>query len=295
MKAKIIDKVATFIIIFFSGCIILVLLGLLGFVFFQGARHVDWHFITSSPQLIKGGGGIGPQLFNSVFLVVLTLLITIPIGWGAGIYMAQYAKNRRATTCIRLAVEVLSSFPSIVVGLFGLLLFVHTFHMKFSLLSGALTLAIFNLPIIVRTTEQAFRALPKEQKEAGLALGCSKWKIIVSILFPIALPSLITGTILACGRIFGEAAALMFTAGMSSPPLDFTDWNPLHTKSPIYPLRPAETLAVHIWKVNSEQTAPDTQAIVAGASAVLVFMVLLFNTTARWMGRVVYRKMTATK
>ncbi|MFB5760974.1 phosphate ABC transporter permease PstA [Paenibacillus medicaginis] len=295
MKAKSIDKAATLIICFFALLIVAVLIGLIGFILFRGISHINWNFLTAAPQTLRAGGGIGPQLFNSVFLLILTLIITIPLGWGGGIYMAQYAKPGRLTDFIRLTVEVLSSFPSIVIGLFGLLLIVNTFNFGFSLLSGALALAVFNLPLMVRTTEQAFRAVPKEQKEAGLALGLSKWKIITSIMLPVALPSLITGTILAAGRIFGEAAALLFTAGMTTPPLDFTDWNPLSPRSPINPMRPAETLAVHIWKVNSEGIAPDSADIAAGASAVLVLLVLAFNLSARWLGKVAYKKMTAAK
>ncbi|MDO7906111.1 phosphate ABC transporter permease PstA [Paenibacillus sp. JX-17] len=294
-KTKRADKIATFVICFFALLIVAVLVGLIGFIMFRGLSHISWHFLTSKPQTMRIGGGIGPQLFNSVFLLILTLIITIPLGWGAGIYMAHYAKPGRVTDFIRLTVEVLSSFPSIVIGLFGLLLIVNTFDFGFSLLSGAIALAVFNLPLMVRTTEQALRAVPKEQKEAGLALGLSKWKIITSILLPVALPSLITGTILASGRIFGEAAALLFTAGMSTPPLDFTDWNPFHDRSPLNPMRPAETLAVHIWKVNSEGIAPDSAQIAAGASAVLVIMVLAFNLLSRWIGKIVYRRLTAAK
>lgn len=294
-RAKTADKIATAVIVTLALLIVAVLVGLLGYILVRGLRHVDLHFLTSAPQLVRGGGGIGPQLFNSVFLLVLTLIITVPIGWGGGIYMAEYAKPGRVTNAVRLAVEVLSSFPSIVIGLFGLLVLVNTFNLGFSLLAGAMTLAIFNLPLMVRTTEQAFRAVPREQREAGLAMGVSRWKIITSILFPAALPSLITGTILASGRIFGEAAALMFTAGMSSPPLDFTDWNPLSPRSPINPLRPAETLAVHIWKVNSEGIAPDAAEIAAGASAVLVVLILAFNLSARWVGRWAYRRLTGSK
>ena len=295
MKPKTVDRIATGVIVTFALAIVAILAGLLGFIIFRGIGHISWDFLTSKPQNLRAGGGIGPQLFNSIYLLVLTLIITIPLGWGAGIYMAEYAKPGRITNIIRLVVEVLSSFPSIVIGLFGLLVLVNTFGFGFSLLSGALALAVFNLPLMVRTTEQAFRSVPKAQKEAGLALGLSKWKIITSILLPVALPAMITGTILAAGRIFGEAAALMFTAGMSSPPLDFTDWNPFSERSPLNPMRPAETLAVHIWKVNSEQLKPDAAEIAAGASAVLVIMVLLFNLFARWLGRFVYRRMTAAK
>ncbi|MFB9330130.1 phosphate ABC transporter permease PstA [Paenibacillus aurantiacus] len=295
MNAKTADKVATVVICVLAGLIVLVLLGLLGFILFRGLSHISWDFLTSAPETIKAGGGIGPQLFNSLFLLVLTMLITIPLGLGAGIYMSQYAKPGKVTNSIRLVVEVLSSFPSIVVGLFGLLVFVNILGIGFSLFSGAMALTVFNLPLMVRITEQAMAGVPREQKEASLALGLSRWKTITSVMLPIAMPAIITGTILAAGRVFGEAAALLFTAGMSSPRLDFTDWNPLSPFSPLNPFRPAETLAVHIWKINSEGLAPDAGEIAAGASAVLVLTVLLFNFGARWFGRFMHRKFTATR
>lgn len=295
MNAKTADRIATVVIFAVAAFIVLLLIGLLGFILVRGLSHISWDFLTSAPETIKAGGGIGPQLFNSLFLLVLTMLITIPIGVGAGIFMSQYAKPGRITNAIRLVVEVLSSFPSIVVGLFGMLVFVQKFDIGFSLLSGALALTVFNLPLMVRITEQAMSGVPREQKEASLALGLSRWKTITSVMFPIALPTIITGTILAAGRVFGEAAALLFTAGMSSPRLDFTDWNPLSPFSPLNPLRPAETLAVHIWKINSEGLVPDAAEIAAGASAVLVITVLLFNFGARWFGRYLHRKFTATR
>lgn len=295
MKPKTADKIATTLIVFFALLIVAILIGLLGYILVRGLNHISWDFLTSAPQKIRAGGGVGPQLFNSLYLLVLTLLITIPLGLGAGIFMAEYARPGKLTNFIRLIVEVLSSFPSIIVGLFGLLLIVNFFDLGFSLLSGAIALTFFNLPLMVRITEQAFRTVPKAQKEAGFALGLSKWKIVTSVLLPVALPTIITGTILSAGRVFGEAAALMFTAGMSSPRLNFSDWNPLHPNSPLNPFRPAETLAVHIWKINSEGLAPDAIQIAAGASAVLVIMVLLFNLLARYFGRFIYRKLTASK
>ncbi|AIQ12856.1 phosphate ABC transporter permease PstA [Paenibacillus durus] len=295
MKAKTADKIATYVIVTLALLIVAVLAGLLGYILFRGVSHISWDFLTSAPRKIRAGGGIGPQLFNSLFLLVLTLLITVPLGIGAGIYMAEYARPGRITGFIRLIVEVLSSFPSIVVGLFGLLLIVNIFGLGFSLVSGALALTVFNLPLMVRITEQAFRSVPPQQKEAGFALGLSKWKIVTTVLFPVALPAIITGTILSAGRVFGEAAALMFTAGMSSPRLDFGNWNPLSPSSPLNPFRPAETLAVHIWKINSEGLAPDAAEIAAGASAVLVITVLIFNLVARYFGRLIYRKLTASR
>lgn len=295
MSAKTVDKIATGVIMCVAGFIILVLLGLLGYILFRGVGHISWDFLTSAPESIRAGGGIGPQLFNSIFLLVLTLIITVPLGIGAGIYMSEYAKPNKMTSFIRLVVEVLSSFPSIIVGLFGLLILVNKFGFGFSLFSGALALTIFNLPLMVRITEQGLRGVPLQQKEASFALGISKWKTIRSVLLPIATPVILSGTILAAGRIFGEAAALLFTAGMSSPRLDFTDWNPLDTRSPLNPFRPAETLAVHIWKINSEGLAPDAPQIAAGASAVLIIMVLVFNLGARALGRYMHNKFTAAK
>lgn len=295
MNAKLADRIATGVIIAVSAFIVLLLAGLLAYILFRGVGHISIHFLTSAPQTIKAGGGIGPQLFNSIFLLILTLIITIPLGIGAGIYMSEYARPNKVTDSIRLVVEVLSSFPSIVVGLFGLLVIVNLFGFGFSLFSGALALTVFNLPLMVRITEQSLRGVAREQKEASLALGLSHWKTITSVMLPIAMPTIVTGTVLASGRVFGEAAALLFTAGMSSPRLDFTNWNPLSPFSPLNPFRPAETLAVHIWKINSEGLAPDAGAIAAGASAVLLIMVLLFNFSARWIGRALHRKFTATK
>ncbi|WP_424766889.1 phosphate ABC transporter permease PstA [Paenibacillus sp. sgz302251] len=295
MKPKTVDKIATAVIIGVAGFIVVLLAALLGFILIRGFGHISFDFLTSPPESISEGGGIGPQLFNSLFLLVLTMLITVPLGIGAGIYMSEYAKPSKLTDFIRLVVEVLSSFPSIVVGLFGLLLLVNYFGLGFSLFAGALALTVFNLPLMVRITEQGLKSVPREQKEASLALGLTKWKTITSTMLPIALPVIISGTILAAGRVFGEAAALLFTAGMSSPRLDFTDWNPFSPVSPLNPFRPAETLAVHIWKINSEGLAPDAMEIAAAASAVLVITVLLFNLLARWLGRFMYRKFTAMK
>jgi phosphate transport system permease protein len=294
MNAKIADRIATGIFYFIALIIVLILAGLLGYILVKGLSHVSWHFITSPPQSFLAGGGIGPQLFNSFYLLVITMIISIPLSLGAGIYMAEYAKNNFFTNMLRTIIEVLSSLPSIVVGLFGFLFFVLKMGWGFSILSGALALTVFNLPLMVRVVEDSLRNVPGTQREAGLALGVSRWETITTVMLPAALPGIITGIILAAGRVFGEAAALIYTAGMSSPNLDFTDWNPLDSVSPLNPLRPAETLAVHIWKINGEGIMPDVGAISSGASAVLVIFILLFNISARWIGKLIYRKMTAS-
>ncbi|CAM3730334.1 phosphate ABC transporter permease PstA [Marinicrinis lubricantis] len=295
MDVRMKDKIATVVFCLIAGLIIGILVFLIGFILYRGLSHISYDFLTSVPQSFREGGGVGPQIFNSFFLLVMTMIITVPIGMLGGIYMSEYAKPNKLTSLIRTVIEVLSSLPSIVVGLFGLLLFVNVFGWGFSLFSGALALTVFNLPLMVRITEQALQSVSREQREASLALGLSKWRTIVSVVIPSALPGIITGTILASGRVFGEAAALMYTAGMSTPPLDFSNWNPLANNSPLNPFRPAETLAVHIWKINSEGIAPDAKEIAAGASAVLVIAVLIFNLLARWLGRWIHRFFTASK
>ncbi|MED1205501.1 phosphate ABC transporter permease PstA [Heyndrickxia acidicola] len=294
MNAKIADRIATGVFYLIALVIVLILAGLLGYILVNGLKHVSWHFITSPPQNFLAGGGIGPQLFNSFYLLVITMIISIPLSLGAGIYMAEYAKNNFFTNTLRTIIEVLSSLPSIVVGLFGFLFFVLKMGWGFSILSGALALTVFNLPLMVRVVEDSLRNVPGTQREAGLALGVSRWETITTVMLPAALPGIITGVILAAGRVFGEAAALIYTAGMSSANLDFTDWNPLDSVSPLNPLRPAETLAVHIWKINGEGIMPDVGAISSGASAVLIIFILLFNISARWIGKLIYRKMTAS-
>ena len=221
------------------------------------------------------------------------MVISTPLALGAAIYLSEYAKQNWLTDIIRTAIEVLSSLPSVVVGLFGFLIFVIQFDFGFSILSGALALTIFNLPLLTRTIEDSLQAIPGVQREAGLALGLSRWETVTRIILPAALPGILTGMILAAGRIFGEAAALIYTAGQSAPALDFANWNPQSITSPLNIMRPAETLAVHIWKINSEGVMPDGEQVSAGASAVLIIAVLLFNLVARYLGRKLQKKATS--
>ncbi|MEG1047895.1 phosphate ABC transporter permease PstA, partial [Carnobacterium sp.] len=273
MNAKKADKLAVGILYGISGIIVLILFSLLAFILWRGVPHLSWEFLTSPAKTFTKGGGIGIQLFNSFYLLILTMLISVPISLGAGIYLSEYAKKNWITDVIRTAIEVLSSLPSIVVGLFGFLIFVVQMGFGFSILSGALALTLFNLPLLTRTVEDSLRAISPTQREAGLALGLSRWETVTKIITPAALPGILTGMILAAGRVFGEAAALIYTAGQSAPALDFSNWNPLYISSPLNPMRPAETLAVHIWKVNSEGIMPDAAAVSAGASAVLIISV----------------------
>ncbi|GEO67442.1 phosphate ABC transporter permease PstA [Levilactobacillus spicheri] len=295
MNAKQKDVVATIAINVIVATVVGILFFLLAYILISGLPHVSWSFLTGTTDSFSGAGGIGVQLFNSFYLLILTMLISIPISLGAGIYLAEYAKDNWRTHLIRSAIEVLSSLPSVVVGLFGFLLFVVQFKIGFSVISGAIALTFFNLPLLTRNIEESLSAVPRNQREAGLSLGMSKWKTEIGIILPVALPGIVTGIVLSAGRVFGEAAALIYTAGQSAPVTNFADWNPMDAASPLNPLRPAETLAVHIWKVNTEGLASNAAQLSAAASAVLIIAVLLFNLGARVLGNYLYRRVTASK
>lgn len=293
MNAKKIDKIATGVLYTISGIIVFILAAMLLYILLRGLPHVSWHFLTSPSKAYQTGGGIGIQLFNSLYLLLITMIISFPLSLGAGIYLSEYAKKNWLTDLIRTSIEILSSLPSVVVGLFGFLVFVIQFQYGFSILSGALALTLFNLPLLTRNIEESLRAIHFTQREAGLALGLSRWETVIHVVLPEASPGILTGLILSSGRIFGEAAALIYTAGQSAPALDFTNWNPLSVSSPISIFRQAETLAVHIWKINSEGTMPDGAQVSAGASAVLILAVLIFNFGARAIGKRLHKKLTS--
>ena len=295
MDAKKRDKLATVIIYILVGIVVLILAGILGNILITGIPHSSWHFLTSEASSYQAGGGVRDQLFNSLYLLILTTIISLPIALGAAIYLAEYAKDNWITNLIRTTIQILSSLPSIVVGLFGYLLFVVQFGFGFSIISGALALTFFNLPILTSNIEEAIKGVPQDQREAGLALGLSNWKTIRGIVLPAALPGILTGIILSAGRIFGEAAALIYTAGQSGSTVNYADWNPFSPTSPLNVMRPAETLAVHIWKVNTEGIIPDATIVSAATSALLVIVVIVFNLGARYLGNKLYRKLTAAK
>ncbi|MEJ6348207.1 phosphate ABC transporter permease PstA [Holzapfeliella sp. He02] len=292
MSPKRVDKIATGVIYAMAGIIVLILAALLAYILINGLPHVSWSFIVSPSRVFEAGGGIAAQLFNSFYLLVLSMIISIPLSILAGIFLSEYAPKNKLTDFVRTAIEILSSLPSVVVGLFGFLVFVIQFKIGFSIISGALALTLFNLPLLTRNVEESLQSIHFTQREAGYALGLSRWETVTRVIIPEALPSLITGIILGAGRVFGEAAALIYTAGQSSPALNFSNWNPLYINSPLNPFRPAETLAVHIWKINGEGIIPDLNAVSTASSAILILAVLIFNLIARSWGRRLYKRLT---
>lgn len=288
------DKIATGILTAIVGLVLLILAAIVIYILVAGAGKLfDVDFLTSKPQQFKAGGGIGPELFNSFYLLFLTLVISVPLSLGAAIYLSQYAPENWVTSVAKTIIETLSSLPSIVVGLFGFLFFVLTMGWGFSVIAGAVALTMFNIPILVRTCQQALEDVPRSQRDAGLAMGLTRWETTIHVLLPAAMPAIVTGIVLSAGRVFGEAAALIFTAGQSAPVLDFACFDFSSPSCPWNIFRPAETLAVHIWKINSEGVVPDLEAISNGTAAVLMVCILAFNLIARFVGKLLERRLTS--
>jgi phosphate transport system permease protein len=286
------DRIATGVLWAVALFVIVVLVAIIGYFVVESIPTFSISFLFADPS-DSDIGGIGPVLWNSVYMLVLTMLFTIPLGVLGGIYMAEYAGEGALTNAIRFSQELISSVPSIVVGLFGFALFVATTGWGFTALGGALTLMVFNLPLLLRLSEQAIRAVPADERAASLALGSTKWQTIRHAVLPVAIPGIVTGIVLTAGRVFGEAAALLFTAGLSTPiHYNFSNLNILDPQSPWSPFRTATTLSVYIWKSNSEGLGDFIHQVANMSSMVLIVMVLVFNLSSRWLGRALQRRIS---
>lgn len=195
---------------FFS---VLLLAGIIGYVFARGLPAVSWPFLTTVKSVIKGTAGIAGNIINTVYIVVLTLAIAVPVGIGSAVWLNEYAGRGRVVSLIEFATETLAGIPSIVFGLFGMVFFGTTVGLGYSILTGALTLTLMILPLITRNTQEALRAVPDSYRSGAIGMGATKWHMIRTVLLPAAMPGIVTGILLAIGRIIGESAALLFTAG----------------------------------------------------------------------------------
>lgn len=184
-----------------------------GYVLVQGIPHLSWQFLSTKPSYLSGNIGILPDILNTVYIVIATLLIVLPLGVGAAVYLTEYAANQKIVAVIEYAAEALSGIPSIIYGLVGMLMFSNNFGT--CLMAGALTLAIMNLPTIVRNTQESLKTVPQSYREGAFGLGAGKWRVIRTVVLPNCIDGVITGCILSVGRILGESAALLFTAGFA--------------------------------------------------------------------------------
>lgn len=273
MKGRRADKAAT-TVFWALGIIVVVILGFIIIeIFARGLlTALNPKFIFGKPEAMKPGGGIFPMIVSTLYLVVLSLIISLPISIGAAIYLSEYAKKGKLTSFIRFCLDTLATLPSIVFGLFGLALFVVYFQWSYCLMAGAFTLAILNLPILLRGTEQAMTLVPDTYREASMSLGASKWTTIRQVVVPSAMPGIITATILPIGRIIGESAAIIYTTGL------------FIRNIPVNPFDTAAPLAGYVWYAQTEGQG-DYLRVVNGGAALLLIMVLVIYFLARYLGR----------
>ncbi len=248
-----------------AGIICFLLLGLIGYILCRGLPHISLSFLTSKPSLIHETVGIFPNILNTVYIILMTILIVLPIGVGAAIYLNEYAENKKVVRIIELATETLSGIPSIIYGLVGMLIFVQFFSLGTSLIAGSLTLVIMTLPTIIRTTQESLKTVPNGYREGSLALGAGKWYMIRTVVLPSAIDGIVTGCILAIGRIVGESAALLFTAGMANEILGIAD--------AVKPGNAGSTLTVALYMYAKERGEFEIAFAIAAILLVLTFVI----------------------
>ena len=247
------------------GLLVGLIVFLIVYVFANGIPHITWRFLTTKPSYLTGNIGILPDILNTVYIVVATLIIVLPIGVGAAIYLTEYASNKRIVGVIEYASELLSGIPSIIYGLVGMLLFSN--NMGTSLLAGALTLVIMNLPTIMRSVQESLKTVPQSYREGAFGLGAGKWRVIRTVVLPGCIDGVITGCILSVGRILGESAALLFTAGFAHSVNGFIDG--------LY--SPGATLTVGLYVYTKEQ---GEFGVAFAIGAILMVLMIIVNFMA---------------
>ena len=262
-----------------AGIICLILLGLIGYILYRGLPHITPQFLTSKPSLLRETVGILPNILNTIYIILITLVIVLPIGVGAAIYLNEYAKNKKVVKIIELATETLSGIPSIIYGLVGMLIFVQFFSLGTSLLAGSLTLVIMTLPTVIRTTQESLKTVPNGYREGSLALGAGKWYMIRTVVLPSAIDGIVTGCILSVGRIVGESAALLFTAGMANEILNLKD--------ALLPGNAGSSLTVALYMYAKERGEFEIAFAIAAILLVLTFVI---NMSAKLTAKMLKKK-----
>lgn len=253
-----------------TGIILLLLLLLIGYIFFRGIPHISLDFLASKPSLINDTTGILPNILNTLYIIAMTVIIALPLGVCSAVYLNEYARNKKVVGIIELATETLAGIPSIIYGLVGMLIFVQFFPLGTSLAAGSLTLAIMTLPTVIRTVQESLKTVPDSYREGSLALGSGKWHMIKTVVLPSSIDGITTGCILSVGRIVGESAALLFTAGMANEIIGFFE-------APL-PNRAGSTLTVALYMYAKERGEFDIAFAIA---AILLILTLIINLTAK--------------
>ena len=243
---------------------------LMGYVLVNGLPNITWELLSTKPSYLSDRIGILPDILNTVYIVLATLVIVLPLGVGAAIYLTEYAKNKKLVAMIEYAAETLSGIPSIIYGLVGMLLFSNT--LGSSLLAGALTLVIMNLPTVMRTTQESLKTVPQSYREGAFGLGAGKWRVIRTVVLPGCVDGVITGCILSVGRIVGETAALFYTAGLA------------HSLNDIFTgmMKPGASLSVALYVYAKEYGEFEVAFAIA---SILMILTLIINLSATLVGK----------
>ena len=275
------DVILTGLIYLAAGISILLLIGIMGYVFVRGIPQVNVEFLTSVPSTLKGTFGILGNIVNTLYIIVITLVLAVPIGVGSAIYLNEYAKPGKLVDSIEFTTEILSGIPSIIFGLVGMLFFCQLLGLQASLLAGALTLVIVTIPTIIRTTQESLKTVPQSYREAALGLGAGKWHMIRTVVLPSSIDGIVTGCILAIGRIVGESAALLFTAGMGMSLNNFfaSFDNFIHSSG--------ASLTVALYVYARERAEFDVAFAIA---AILMLLTLVINLAAKLVGEKLKKK-----
>ncbi|HMW95250.1 MAG TPA: phosphate ABC transporter permease PstA [Chitinophagales bacterium] len=269
------QKIAFHIFRLLSFGILGILVWILGFIIYNGIQVISWEFITSYPKEGMTEGGIFPAIIGTIYLVIGSMIFAVPLGIMSAIYISEYASNQKWVKFIRIMTNNLASIPSIVFGLFGMALFVHTFGFGDSILAGSLTLGILIIPIVIRTTEEALKAVPESYRLGSFALGATKLQTIKNVVFPIAFPNIMTGLILSVGRVSGETAPILFTVAAYFLP-----------KLPQSIFDQAMALPYHLYVIATSGTDIEASKPIAyGTAFVLISIVLIINLLAGWIRR----------
>lgn len=266
-----------FLMLLCAGITCVITAAIIVFVLVKGVPCISWNLISTKPSYLGGNIGILPDILNTLYMIFATLIVVLPVGAGAAVYLNEYAKSKRMVKVIEYAAETLSGIPSVIFGLVGMLFFCQFLDMKTSLAAGAMTLVIMNLPTVMRTTQESLKTVPQSYREGAFALGAGKWRVIRTVVLPGCIDGVVTGCILSVGRILGESAALLFTAGFAQ------SLNGL-----INGLKSSGcTLTVALYVYAKEQGEFDVAFAIA---AILMIMTLIINFLADFLGRMFKRR-----
>ena len=258
--------------IFCAGVTCALLIFLIGYIFCRGLPNLTWDLLSGQTSYIQNTIGILPNILNTLYIIFVAMVIVLPLGVGAAVYLTEYAENRRLVSLIEFAAETLTGIPSIIFGLLGMLLFVQKMNLQAGILAGGLTLVVMILPTILRTTQESLKTVPQSYREGALGLGAGKWRMIRTVVLPNAIDGIVTGCILAVGRIVGESAALLYTAGFGLVLSSF--YKALHTSSATL------TVALYVYANERGETA-----VAFSIASILMLLTLLINLSAALLGR----------